>query len=138
MNVVVQSFSKNHIDATVQLYDSDLWRFIDFYGELDNSKRKRTWNLLKSLARQSSQKWVVMGDYNEITSHEDKLNGARVPEWRLQDMRNALSYCGLIDVDFEGYRYSWSNNQDQSTNTQDTVVGRAAEGIVILGFSTLK
>lgn len=40
-NVIVHSFSKNHIDANVQLKGSDfLWRFTGFYGEPDSSGRK--------------------------------------------------------------------------------------------------
>lgn len=39
-SVIVLSFSKNYIDANVQLVDSSvIWRFTGFYGEQEASKR---------------------------------------------------------------------------------------------------
>lgn len=58
VSVTILSFSKNHIDANIQLPDSYIiWRFTGFYGEPDTSYRKRTWRLLKELGNFSHREW---------------------------------------------------------------------------------
>lgn len=112
-NVCIQSYSKNHIDATVQLNNqTDMWRFTGFYGEPDTSKRKRTWNLLKRLVEVSYRDWVCMGDFNEVLLSHEKRGGGIMPEWRMRDFREALSDAGLIDIGYTGYDYTWCNNHE--------------------------
>ncbi|KAL0434909.1 UNVERIFIED_CONTAM: hypothetical protein Sradi_0198800 [Sesamum radiatum] len=48
IDVWLQSFSVNHIDATVKSADClDGWRFTGFYGKSDVGKQKETWELLR-------------------------------------------------------------------------------------------
>ncbi|KAK4387745.1 hypothetical protein Sango_2381100 [Sesamum angolense] len=67
VTVLLQNFSRNHIDVSVQLDENlDWWRFTGIYGEPDTSKRDRTRNLLSRLHNQSNRAWICAGDFNEI------------------------------------------------------------------------
>lgn len=96
-----------------------IWRFTVFYGQPDTSKIKRTWRLLKILSRQSYRKWLVLGGFNEILSHSEKLGGPRTPKWRLGDFRETLTETDLIDLGYKGYRFTWNNNRHYPNNNQE-------------------
>ncbi|KAL0408323.1 UNVERIFIED_CONTAM: hypothetical protein Sradi_1766700 [Sesamum radiatum] len=54
VEVWLQSFSVNHIDATIKYVDChEIWRFTGFYGNPETSKREETWELLRRLAQGS-------------------------------------------------------------------------------------
>ncbi|KAL0456241.1 UNVERIFIED_CONTAM: hypothetical protein Slati_0963300 [Sesamum latifolium] len=74
VNVLLQNFSHNHIDVSVQLEEEQSWwRFTGIYGELDTSKRELTWKLLARLHTQSNRAWLCAGDFNEIFAQSEKL-----------------------------------------------------------------
>ncbi|KAG5595248.1 hypothetical protein H5410_036480 [Solanum commersonii] len=61
--------------------------------------------------RQVDKRVLSVGDYNVITSMEEKLGG--IP----YNMRKSLEFivvieaCGLIDLGFSGQRFTWSNKR---------------------------
>jgi len=66
-NLEVQTFSKNHIDTTINKNTEDEWRFTGFYDEPDTSKRHESWDRLCSLKNRGSVTWICTSDFNEIT-----------------------------------------------------------------------
>lgn len=41
-----------------------------------------------------------------------------IPNWQLRDIRCAVDFCGLTDIEFEGYQFTWSNNQADAQHTE--------------------
>lgn len=117
--VDIQSFSKYNIDVEVtKLESNEVWRITGFYGEPDATKQTKTWALLKHLAQLSNRPWVFLSDFNEVASNNDKKGGCLVPAWRMRYMRDTLSHCGLHEIDFEGYKFTWANNREEERYTQ--------------------
>ncbi|KAL0449241.1 UNVERIFIED_CONTAM: hypothetical protein Slati_1480500 [Sesamum latifolium] len=57
--VDLMSFSSNHIDACVQLYDTeDYWRLTGFYEAPDARDRHQSWNLLHHLSSIANLLWM--------------------------------------------------------------------------------
>lgn len=56
-----------------------------------------------ALSQQSHLPWFVIGDMNNILSHDDKRGGRRYPEWLVQGFNDTTSFCNLIDVDLVGH-----------------------------------
>ncbi len=80
----LNSFSKNHIDASVVIKDSGKeFRVTGFYGNPETHKRKETWALLKFLSHHGSLPWVCMGDFNELLDHSECIGTARRPDWQI-------------------------------------------------------
>lgn len=48
------------------------WRLTGLYGEPDRTQRKKTWELLRHLARDSILPWCAFGDLNNVCSQQDK------------------------------------------------------------------
>lgn len=112
--VSIKSFSKNHIDAVVSIAGSEEWRLTGFYGEPDRRLRRNSWDLLRLLSQQSSLPWCVIGDVNNILSHEDKRGGRRYLEWLVQGFNEAITDCNLVDMDLIGYAYTWEKAKGTS------------------------
>jgi exonuclease III len=104
----LNSFSKNHIDASVVIKDSGKeFRVTGFYGNPETHKRKETWALLKFLSHHGSLPWVCMGDFNELLDHSECTGTARRPDWQIRDFREALAFAQLFDLGFEGSPFTW-------------------------------
>lgn len=106
----LSSFSRNHIDVVVSTTDREKWRLTGFYGEPNRRLRRNTWDLLRVLNQQSNLPWYVIGDMNNILSHEDKRGGRRYPEWLLQGFCEVVTKCNLKDLDLVGHSFAWEKS----------------------------
>ena len=80
--VDVQTFSPRHIDAVISEDGGNkIWRFTDFYGNPETSKREESWVLLVNLSTRSVLPWVCIGDFNEICHRGEKSGGGERPKW---------------------------------------------------------
>ncbi|KAL0298088.1 UNVERIFIED_CONTAM: hypothetical protein Scaly_3073100 [Sesamum calycinum] len=110
IEVWLQSFLGNHIDATVKSEECPTgWRFTGFYGNLDVARQKDMWNLLRNLAKVSMRPWFCGGDFNEILGQHEKQGTLLCAQWQKDVFRACLSDCGLQDLGFERNIFIWSN-----------------------------
>lgn len=108
--VRLRHYSYNHIDMEVgRLGSAEIWRFTGIYGFAANGDRVRTWDLLRTLAAQSSLPWLVDGDFNEILSNSEKSGGPPRGAAPMARFRGALVDCGLSDMGFVGSKFTWFN-----------------------------
>jgi hypothetical protein len=71
--VEIQNFSRRHINALIKHAEDDRqWKLSCFYGHPDPSKRHDSWFLLEHLHSFQPSPWLCVGDFNEITTQEDK------------------------------------------------------------------
>lgn len=55
--------------------------------------------------------WLCIGDFNNIMRPTNKLGGGPADVGRLQICEETMSDCGLRDVDYLGYRFTWFNKR---------------------------
>ena len=72
LDLHIHTFSPHHIDAVVNPRVDDAWRFMGFYRAPKIANREDSWSLLRHLSTQLDLPWVCLGDFNEITSLEEK------------------------------------------------------------------
>ncbi|KAK1379299.1 Endonuclease/exonuclease/phosphatase family protein [Heracleum sosnowskyi] len=109
--VPLLSVSDNHIDVCVSVDGVQAWRLKGFYGEPDRSKRRRTWELLKNLSRDSNLSWCTIGDMNNILSKTDKKGGDSYPQWLIEGFNETLVEAGLKDIDLYGHAFTWERGR---------------------------
>lgn len=105
------SFSVNHIDVVTKVNGMADWRLTWVYGEPNRSKRKKTWDLLKNLARDSNLPWALIGDFNNISSQNEKKGGDNYPTWLVDGFNRTLSETGLQDMEIVGHQYTWEKGR---------------------------
>ncbi|KAL0419234.1 UNVERIFIED_CONTAM: hypothetical protein Sradi_1336900 [Sesamum radiatum] len=111
IEVWLQSFLGNHIDATVKSKECPIgWRFTGFYGNLDVARRKDMWNLLRNLAK--GRPWFCGDDLIEILGQHEKQGTLLCAQWQTVVFRACLSDCGLQDLGFERNIFIWSNHRE--------------------------
>ena len=116
INLAVLTSSDRHIDASIDFGMDDAWRFTGFYGDPETANREHSWSLLRDLSQQLALPWICMGDFNEIIRLEEKQGWLDCPERQMQGFRDALDYCGLKDLGFNGFPFTWCNRRPGDQN----------------------
>lgn len=115
VSVTLLSYSFHHIDAHVELEDvGTVTKLTGIYGEPDSRHRHITWNLLRTLHGVDQRGWFVGGDFNEILHNGEKKGGQIRSSAQMAAFNTAILDCGLMDMGFEGRKFTWSNNQQAS------------------------
>ncbi|GAA0167235.1 hypothetical protein LIER_22212 [Lithospermum erythrorhizon] len=61
--------------------------------------------------RRSALPTVFVGDFNEVISREDTLGGRPRPLNQMMPFQEAIEELGLIELEFSGYAFTWTNNR---------------------------
>lgn len=85
----VQNYSQNFINTIVREDSQQEWRLTGFYGIPQRERRRESWNLLRTLASQSTLPWCIVGDFNDLLSHDEKKGRVLHPQWLLNGFREA-------------------------------------------------
>jgi hypothetical protein len=113
---LVGFISKYHIDAEITEEDGFVWRFTGVYGEPKTEEREKTWKLLRTLKNQNNRPWLCIVDFNETLHAWEKEGGVPKPQWRMDRFREALEFCELDDLGFNGDTFTWRNNSHSAEN----------------------
>ena len=111
----IETFSKYHIDTTINKSKDDEWRFTGFYGEPDTQLRHEAWAKLLSLRQRETSPWLCAGDFNEITRQSEKQGGRSRPHIQMQAFRDVLDECDFMDLGFKGFPFTWHKHLDGYT-----------------------
>ena len=103
------TYSLHRIDAQVLPPLGQPWRLTGVYGYPEEQLKPETWRLLRQLHSCSTLLWMCIRDYNEILNFDEKNGGLPKPLPPMLDFQSALLYCGLIDLGYSGYRFTWQN-----------------------------
>lgn len=87
-------------------------RVTEIYGVPEGNQRYRTWNLMKNLSETSTLPRFIGGDFNEILHEGEKQGGGSRAPRQMQGFNSALVECGLVDLGYEGFPFTWSNGRE--------------------------
>jgi hypothetical protein len=60
--------------------------------------------------------WICCGDFNEVLSQNEHIGPRDRTEAQISAFRDCLQDCELMDLGFEGPKFTWNNRQDCDTN----------------------
>ncbi|KAK2435568.1 hypothetical protein QL285_020615 [Trifolium repens] len=119
VNFTLDSFSSNHIAGSVlDDVNDETWFFSGVYGFPEEQNKKKTWMLIHHLASKATSRWLCVGDLNDMLSGEDKKGGNSRTLSQLSLGRQTIDACGLLDMGFEGYPFTWTNGREGAENIQ--------------------
>ncbi|KAH0772311.1 hypothetical protein KY290_016292 [Solanum tuberosum] len=81
------------------------------YAKCKDHLRRPLWDRMIFRAAESNKPWCSVGDYNVITSIEEKLGGVPYNMRKSLEFVAVIEACGLVDLGFNGQKYTWSNNR---------------------------
>ena len=53
----------------------------------------------------------MLGDFNEVLCGEDKFGGDQVKLNRALEFKGCLDECNMLDLDFAGPKFTWTNRR---------------------------
>ncbi|XP_010694404.1 uncharacterized protein LOC104907208 [Beta vulgaris subsp. vulgaris] len=116
VNVTVRSFSMHHVAVDVCDDNDDvLWRAVGVYGWPDTANKHQTWQLMRRLCAGDDTPMMVFGDFNEITSLNEKFGGAIRGENHMDAFRNTIDDCELRDLGYKGSVFTWQRGNSMAT-----------------------
>ncbi|XP_074306460.1 uncharacterized protein LOC141641707 [Silene latifolia] len=113
------SASVHYMNFTVK-EENRVWRVTGFYGWPNVAERHLSWELLQLLSRQSTLPWLCIGDFNEIL-FSTEMKGSSRPQRQMINFQRAVDECGLRDVAWEGYQFTFDNGQSGEANRQSMI-----------------
>lgn len=109
LNIIGSSFQEIHSHAKVNNLPPFL--FTALYASPIHERRKNLWNSLSSFATSLSMPWLIMGDFNDISNPNEKFGGSRANYYKMNCFNNFLLSSKLLDLGFEGPKFTWSNGR---------------------------
>lgn len=84
------------------------WLVTGVYGPCVSDLKQPFFDELLEIRAQWSDSWCVCGDFNEITSFEERLGASSLPVGAIF-FQNFIDACSLRDVPIVGAAFTWSN-----------------------------
>ncbi|XP_055835039.1 uncharacterized protein LOC129903500 [Solanum dulcamara] len=82
------------------------------YAKCTQNERLDLWDSLEDLSTSVNIPWMIGGDFNAITSEEEKYGGLPVTINEIMDFRVCIQNCGMSDLGFRGSKFTWWNGQN--------------------------
>ncbi|KAF7140294.1 hypothetical protein RHSIM_Rhsim06G0103400 [Rhododendron simsii] len=97
------------------------WTLSCIYFHPDAGTKAQAWSHLRSCSRSLFSLWLCIGDFNEVSSSKEKWGGLPVSSSRLEAFNGLVSDCSLLDLEFKGLSYTWSNNRSGLDNIRERI-----------------
>jgi endonuclease/exonuclease/phosphatase family metal-dependent hydrolase len=89
------------------------WRLTGVYGFLESQMKHKICELIDHLSLvESTDKWLLMGDFNLILSQDEKEGRNFRSSHMISMFRDTHQNHNLSDLGFEGDKFTWHNRQD--------------------------
>lgn len=56
--------------------------------------------------------WAIIGDFNKVTSKEEKSGGNPICQRRVRAIQGYMNVCQMIDLGFSRPKFTWSNKRE--------------------------
>lgn len=117
----VISYSSNIINILLYPsvpYKSYLCSLI--YGPPTTSAKKYFWNSLLDIGNTFQGSWLILGDFNSISNKYEKRRGSLlISSFTPSGLSLVMTELGVLDVRFNGYRYTWDKKRNGFANIQE-------------------
>ncbi|KAL9664842.1 hypothetical protein QQ045_020251 [Rhodiola kirilowii] len=104
----------------------------------DDVVREQLWEDLIAASDNINAPWIVSGDFNTISSWEEKQGGNLSDDGPLLAFNEFQLQAGLSDCGFKGPPFTWSNNQSGSGRIWERLDRSLVNGLATAEFPTLQ
>lgn len=116
VEIKATSNSKWVVHAVVTAKLQKPWILSSIYASTNKVNRKRVWDEMAGIDEIQNADWMVMGDLNTIASVNEKVGG-RIPKAsKMEELKNVMNQCGIIDLGAHGPRCTWNNKRTGMAN----------------------
>lgn len=98
---------------------SSRWLCSFVYAPPNWQQRVVFWDKLRRISEENKFPWLCVGDFNEVGSIWEKQGDNVCSRSRIEQFQQLMSDCELIDLEFKGQGYMWTNNQGGTDNIRE-------------------
>ncbi|KAF9609341.1 hypothetical protein IFM89_015596 [Coptis chinensis] len=114
--------NKNAISGMFLNYLSNVsWHVSFIYGDAIAYKRIVVWNYLRDLRNVLSGPWLILGDFNAISSLSEKEGGNPTPSRYIDEFVSLMEDLEMADLGYHGPAFTWSNNRLGAANIRERI-----------------
>ncbi|KAL9686297.1 hypothetical protein QQ045_023753 [Rhodiola kirilowii] len=114
ISISVVATSTQHITVEIDPGPSMASFYCSFvYAANDRNDRRPLWEELIDISYDLPHPWMVVGDFNSISSWTEKQGGDRSGEGAMAELNEFQVQAGLSDAGFIGNKFTWCNNQEE-------------------------
>jgi hypothetical protein len=73
---------------------------------------------MRYLKSQDNLPWLCAGDFNEVLAQHEHLGVNQRSQTQMSAFQDCLDDCGLTDLGFKGYEFTWNNRLEGPENVQ--------------------
>ncbi|KAL1225412.1 putative mitochondrial protein [Cardamine amara subsp. amara] len=106
VNVNILVSDKNIFDLSVH-YGSVSFFVTFVYGAPNVGDRARVWERLSRIGVNRKDVWCMLGDFNDILHHGEKLGGPRRGDTSFQPFKDMINCCQMMELPSKGNRLTW-------------------------------
>lgn len=96
------------------------------YGPSRFSHKHQFWDNMEDLAASISEPWVLVGDFNAVSSQQEKQGGKPFDCSSRYGLTAFVTDIGFIDLGFNGNPFTWNNDRQGCANIKE----RPGRGLV--------
>ncbi|XP_020249130.1 uncharacterized protein LOC109826511 [Asparagus officinalis] len=79
------------------------------------TSRRILWRDLLTFKYNVNGSWIIGGDFNAITSYDEKIGGVPVSDADIEDFQSFITISQLLHIRSIGCYFTWNNKQDVET-----------------------
>lgn len=87
--------------------NNSIYSIFGTYVLAQSSEKNAFWTFLNNFLTNANHPWLLLGDFNEILLHQDKLGWAPIRPHHLQHLPALLTTHSAIDIPSTQPTYSW-------------------------------
>ncbi|XP_062113923.1 uncharacterized protein LOC133824924 [Humulus lupulus] len=126
VNILKCTSQLMHLDV-ISLASKEQFLVTYVYAMNEENGRAILWTDLKDIADKVNGPWLILGDFNDILSFEERISGTKRQKCS-GAFKNCVEYCKVGDVKFTGSFFTWNNKQDLATRIYFKIDRFVAEG----------
>lgn len=108
------------INMLIKRGRNPVWFLSAIYASPKLNFRNELWQYIKSGFMQDIP-WLLVGDFNQVLDDSEKRGGKPIAQYRARPFREMVNGCALIDIGFEGLRFTWSNMRRGSALVEESI-----------------
>lgn len=111
LQVRLLSYTSQLINIRVSWLNEDPVIISLIYASPTAIGREPLYEYMEQMANYVHVPWLAIGDFNQVVRQQDKSGGRPVRGYGLLRMFRMIDECQLMEVEFSGPRFTWSNGQ---------------------------
>ncbi|XP_021807878.1 uncharacterized protein LOC110751684 [Prunus avium] len=116
LNINILNYHERYINCRIQeLATNKVWLTTFVYAYPQKTKQISLWTELSALKPLNHAPWLLLGDFNNICSLNEKIGGSQVVSQAMMNFNKFLNDCEVLSMNASGVPFTWCNGHHDNS-----------------------